>query len=39
MNKLPFEKELGILIRKEQETDPGFGKRPEERTIEENLDF
>jgi H/ACA ribonucleoprotein complex subunit 4 len=39
MNKLPFEKELGILIKKEAETDPNFGKAPEERTIEENLNF
>jgi len=39
MNKLPFEKELGILVRKEQETNPEFGKRPEERSVEELLDF
>ena len=39
MNKLPFEKELGILVKKEAETDERLGKRPEERTVEENLDF
>ena len=39
MHKLPYEKELGVLIRKKQETDPGFGKHPEERSVEELLDF
>ncbi len=39
MNKLPFEKELGILIRKDPEVVPEFGKKPEERSVEELLDF
>ena len=39
MNKLPYEKEFGVLIKKEPETDGEFGKNPEERTVEELLDF
>lgn len=39
MNKLPFERELGILEKKKEETDPRFGKRPEDRNVEELLDF
>jgi|TARA_Y100000310_G_scaffold231700_1_gene234288 H/ACA ribonucleoprotein complex subunit 4 len=39
MNKLPFERELGILEKKKEETNPEFGKRPEERSVEELLDF
>jgi len=39
MNKLPFEKELGVLIKKESEIEPEFGKNPEERTVDELLDF
>src|SRR3989338_8643077 len=39
MNKLPFEKELGVLIKKESEIEPDFGKNPEERTVDELLDF
>lgn len=37
MNKLPYEKEFGILVREEAEAE--FGKTPEERTVEELLDF
>ena len=37
MNKLPYEKEFGILVKKEAECE--FGKRPEERSVEELLDF
>lgn len=37
MNKLPYEKEFGILVKEEAEGE--FGKRPEERTVEELLDF
>ena len=29
----------GILVRDEEETDPRYGKRPEERSVEELLDF
>jgi len=39
MNKLPYERERSVITREEAETDKKFGKRPEERTIEENLDF
>jgi len=39
MNKLPLERELGILIKKEESTNKEQGKRPEERNIEEALDF
>lgn len=39
MNKLPYEKGRRILTREEAETNSRYGKRPEERTIEENLDF
>ncbi len=37
MNKIPYEKEFGILIREEAEGE--FGKSPRERTVEELLDF
>lgn len=37
MNKLPYEKEFGILVKKEAESE--FGKYPEERSVEELLDF
>lgn len=37
--KLPFEKiEREILVKREAETDERYGKRPEERTVEELLD-
>src|SRR3989344_4634623 len=39
MNKLPFERERNVIVREEAETDPKHGKIPEERTVEENLDF
>jgi len=40
VTKLPFEKiKRELLIRKESKTDPRFGKKPEERTVEELLDF
>ena len=38
MKKLPSERELGILVKKKPD-DIEFGKRPEERTVEEDLDF
>ncbi|MFA4886875.1 MAG: hypothetical protein WC595_01555 [Candidatus Nanoarchaeia archaeon] len=37
-NLLPFEKEeRKILIKKEESTNPAYGKRPQERTVEELL--
>lgn len=40
MNKLPFEKEkTEILIKKNCPTDSNFGKKPEDRTIQELLDY
>lgn len=39
MNKLPFERGRSVIIKKEAETNSEYGKRPEERTVEENLDF
>ena len=39
MNKLPYEREKSVITREEAETDKKFGKRPEERTIEENLEI
>ena len=39
MGKLPFEeKEKEILIKKEGTTNPEYGKKPEERDIEELID-
>ncbi len=38
--KLPFEKmKRQLFVRKKADTDPKFGKRPEERTVQELLDF
>ncbi|MBI2148061.1 RNA-guided pseudouridylation complex pseudouridine synthase subunit Cbf5 [Candidatus Woesearchaeota archaeon] len=40
MNKLPFEEiEREILIKKESSTNESYGKRPEERTIQELLNY
>jgi len=39
MNKLPYERGRQVLVKKEAETDETLGKRPEDRTIEENLEF
>lgn len=39
MEKLPFERELKILTRKESETDPSFGVIPEKRSTEELLNY
>ena len=39
MEKLPFERELKILTRKEAETDPSFGVMPEKRSTEELLNY
>ncbi|MFW5746990.1 MAG: RNA-guided pseudouridylation complex pseudouridine synthase subunit Cbf5 [Nanoarchaeota archaeon] len=37
--RLPFEKiERQVLVRRECETDPAYGKRPEERTVEELIE-
>lgn len=37
---LPFEKvKRSIIVRKDAETSPKFGKKPEERTVEELLDY
>jgi H/ACA ribonucleoprotein complex subunit 4 len=39
-NLLPFEKiQRKILVKREVETSPKFGKKPEERTVEELLDY
>ena len=39
-DRLPFEKiEREIIVKKEFETSAKFGKRPEERTVEEIIDF
>lgn len=38
--KLPFEKiKREVLVRREAETDNSYGKIPEERTVEELLDY
>ncbi len=38
--KLPFEEiERTVLVRKEAETNPEYGKRPEERTVQELIDY
>lgn len=40
MGELPFEKiEREILIKKEAQTDKRYGKRPEERSVEELIDY
>ncbi len=40
MNKLPFEEiQREILVKKESSTNESYGKRPEERTIKELLDY
>ena len=40
MNVLPFERiKRTILVRKAADTSPKFGKNPEERTVQELLDF
>ena len=38
--KLPFEDiERTVLVRKEAEANPEYGKRPEERTVQELIDY
>ncbi len=38
--KLPFEKiKRELLVKKKATTDSRFGKKPEERTVEELLDY
>jgi len=40
MSKLPFENmDRSLVIKRESETSPKFGKKPEDRTTEEMLDF
>jgi len=39
MQKLPFEIGRQILIKKEAETDFKYGKKPEERTVEELIEL
>ncbi len=39
MGKLPFEKERKLLTKRKAETDERFGKRPEERSIEEYIRY
>lgn len=40
LNQLPFEKiEREIFVKKEGTTDPRFGKNPEDRTVEELINF
>ena len=39
-HKLPFEKlDRSIIIKKEAETDPGFGCNPEERSVEQLVHY
>ncbi|RLG56803.1 MAG: RNA-guided pseudouridylation complex pseudouridine synthase subunit Cbf5 [Candidatus Hydrothermarchaeota archaeon] len=39
MGKLPFEKERKLITRRKAETDERFGKRPEERSVEEHIKY
>lgn len=39
MGKLPFEKERKLITRRRAETDERFGKRPEERSVEEHIKY
>ncbi|RLG18737.1 RNA-guided pseudouridylation complex pseudouridine synthase subunit Cbf5, partial [Nanoarchaeota archaeon] len=40
MGLLPFEKEKRkVIVKREEESNPNFGKRPEERNIREMLKF
>ena len=40
MNKLPFEKvKRTVLIKKEEKTDPEYGKEPEKRTVKELINY
>ena len=39
MGKLPFEKERKLLTKRKVDTDERFGKRPEERSIEEHIRY
>ncbi len=39
MGKLPFEKERKLITKRKTETDERFGKRPEERSVEEHIKY
>lgn len=39
MGKLPFEKERKLITKRKAETDNKFGKRPEERSVEEHIRY
>jgi len=37
--ELPFEREREVLVKKESETDPKFGKIPNERSTEDLINY